>query len=154
MNTNTEVKLTRKALKAQYAAQKEAAKAEGKTFETWAEYAIAYDAQWDLAHPNAKDALVAVTTDQVLAAVDGAIAATVTASATVKAEGTVSKAKLAEAIFKAELDAKGAAGLVRKDIMARFKMPVADGGAGLTQAGANTYYQNARAKFKLVNNNG
>lgn len=146
---NTETKMTRKVLKAQYAALKDAAKAEGKTFETWAEYATAYDAQWDLAHPNAKDALVAVSTDQVLAAVDGALAATVTASATVKAEGAVSKAKLAEAIFKAEFDTKGAAGLVRKDIMARFIAEV-----GLTKPGANTYYQNLRTKFKLVNNNG
>jgi len=145
-STVVEVKLTRAALKAQYALLKDAAKISGDTIEPFAQYKTNYDIQWDLTHPNQKDALANVSTDQVLATVDDALAATGAAVAVVKQEVSVSKAAVAKAIFKAELDAKGPEGLVRKDIIKRFVTE-----AGLTLPGANTYYQNERSAAGLVN---
>jgi hypothetical protein len=59
--------------------------------------------------------------------------------------GKVSKMALARSIFAEELAAKGAAGLVRKDILARFMVE-----AGCTAAGANTYYNTLRDTAGLV----
>lgn len=158
-NTNenevvAEVKLSRKALKAQYAVEKEAATAEGKTFDTWAQYSAAYDAQWDLAHPNEKDALPTnVTVDQVLNTVDAATTAVGAAIVATKAAATTSKMSLAAAIFKAHLDAAGGDGtkLSRKTILAQFQLEPEAGGAGCTKNGANTYYNTLRDKAGLVN---
>lgn len=112
---------------------------------TWPEYKTQYNIQWELAHPNDKDALV-LNTDTVLAVVDDAIDATSTALVVAKAEGAPSKMSLAKAIFDAELAAKGVAGLSRKDILKRFVEE-----AGCTRAGANTYYNTVRDKAGLVN---
>lgn len=145
-----EAKLNKDELRAAYAVAKEEAKAvhdplQGKfKYETFAEYKTAYNAKWELAHPNDKDALP--STDAVLQIADDASAAVGAAVVAVKQEGAVSKMTLAKAIFQAEFDAKGAAGLVRKDILKRF---IAE--AGCTTAGANTYYNTIRDKAGLVN---
>jgi hypothetical protein len=145
-----DVQMNKEELKAAYAVAKEEAKLAhdplaGKfKYETFAEYKTAYNAKWELAHPNDKDALP--STDAVLQTADDASAAVGAAVAAVKAEGTVSKMTLAKAIFQAEFDTKGAAGLVRKDILKRF---IAE--AGCTAAGANTYYNTIRDKAGLVN---
>jgi len=145
--TVTEVKLTKAQLQAEYAVLREAAKAAhdpliGKfVCMTAAEFKTEYNIAWDLAHPNDNDAL---PTAAVLQIVDGAVDAVVVA----KAEGAPSKMALAKAIFAGELTTKGVAGLVRKDILARF---IAE--AGCTKAGANTYYNIVRNNNGLVVHN-
>lgn len=149
-----EVKLTRKELKAQYAVEKEAAKEAGKTIDSWAQYTAAYDAQWDLAHPNDKDALKTdVNVDQVLKTVDDAAGAVAGAIVAVKAEGAPSKMSLAKAIFNAHLAAANGDGtkINRKAILAQFQLPASQGGADCTANGANTYYNTCRDKAGLVN---
>lgn len=145
-----EVKMTNAELKAAYAVLKETAKAAhdpatGKfTYETFADYKTRYNIQWDLAHPNPKDALP--STDEVLKTVNNAIGATTSTIVTTTATAGASKMSLAKAIFAAELAEKGAAGLVRKHILTRFQAE-----AGCTPAGANTYYNTCREKAGLVN---
>lgn len=147
-----EARLTNAQLKHDYEVERDAAKVvhdplHGKfSFQTWMEYKTNYNIAWDLAHPNQRDALP--STDVVLNTVNAALTTATTTTATVKADGTKSKSQLAQAIFQQELDEKGAAGLVRKDIIARFMTE-----AGLTKPGANTYYQNIRDKHHLVKHN-
>ena len=161
INTET-VKLSTQELRAQYAVtveeQKEAHAAakeldptlgKFKVAQTWAEYKTAYNIAWDLEHPNEKDALVPETTtstDVVLQVVTGAIDAAGTALVAIDNLATLSKAGMCRAIFDAELAEKGVAGLVRKDIINRFKAEV-----HISPACANTYYQNIRDKKGLVN---
>jgi hypothetical protein len=147
--TEKTTKLTTAELKANHAKLRDEAKAAhdpatGKfTFETFADYKTAYNVEWDFAHPDPKDALV--ETGAVLKVVDEALVATGEAGAVVQKEVTVSKMSLARAIFAAELVEKGAAGLVRKDILKRFQVE-----AGCTPAGANTYYNTLRDENNLV----
>ena len=79
------------------------------------------------------------TVDSVIDAIDTTVQA---ASVIIKQPTTLSKAAIAKQIFEEEL-ATGT--LVRKNILARFKSE-----ANLTQAGANTYYNNLREKHNLV----
>ena len=67
-----------------------------------------------------------------------------------QAEAKVNKAEIARTIFK-ELYPKVLKGeLARKDVIAKFKLPIEQGGAGLTVAGAGTYYQKETAKLKKL----
>lgn len=93
------------------------------------------------------DAANLPTTEQVLATVEEAIDNVNTAQAAAVVATTVSKSKLAQAIFADELAKQTATGtaMVRKDVLARFMNE-----AGLSKAGANTYYQNIREKAGLV----
>ena len=88
-----------------------------------------------------------ITPAAVLAKVDDAIDTVQTAQAAAVTNTGVSKSKLAQAIFAEELAKQTSTGvpMVRKDVIARF---IAE--AGLSKAGANTYYQNIRDKNGLV----
>jgi hypothetical protein len=129
-NTNNQpatLTLNRSVAGKQYNAEVEA----GTTELSFNEYKVAY-----LAAQEAK--AVEPTTEEVLAIVEGAIVATEVALEVVK----VNKALIAKSIFEEEL-AKGE--LVRKDVLVRFLAE-----AGLSKAGANTYYQNFRKTNGLV----
>lgn len=88
-----------------------------------------------------------VSVETVMNKIDDAIVVVEGAQAAAVVQTTVSKSKLAEAIFLAELAKQQETGvaMVRKDILKRF---VAE--AGCTDKGANTYYQNLREKHGLV----
>jgi hypothetical protein len=150
LNT-TEIKLTNAELKANYAKLRDDAKlAHDMTsgtfkYPSFAEHKSAYNIAWDFAHPNDKDALVVDTTPSILEVIDSALGATSAAKKENVEGGKVSKMSLARAIFAEELKEKGAAGLVRKVILARFAIE-----AGCTPAGANTYYNTLRDENGLV----
>lgn len=88
-----------------------------------------------------------VSVETVMAKIEDAVAKVETAQAAAVVQTTVSKSKLAEAIFLAELAKQKETGIamVRKDILKRFIKE-----AGCTDKGANTYYQNLRGKHGLV----
>jgi hypothetical protein len=88
------------------------------------------------------------TIDETIALAAAALEAVDAAKIVVDAAGKVSKASLAEAIFKEALDTD--VGLVRKSVLALFVTDIDKGGAGLSVKGANTYYHNLKAKFGLV----
>lgn len=152
--------------KAAYEAAKQAGEAEGMTFAAWRtamkEKAkeegtttttvpvvsesienVLRDGETDLV--NALD--VQAELKPVMAKVDEAIETVNTAQAAAVVTTTVSKSKLAQAIFDAELAKQTETGvaMVRKDVIKRFIDE-----AGLSKAGANTYYQNIREKRGLV----
>lgn len=93
-----------------------------------------------------------VSAETVLKVVDTAIADVNIAQAIAANVSTTSKSKLAQAIFAAALEEQTKTGvaMIRKNVIALFMTDVDKGGAGLSKHGANTYYQNIRAKHGFV----
>lgn len=115
-----------KELTAQYKAEKAAGTTDAKNFPTW------------LALQNVG------TTEEVVANLKETIAVADAALASVDVTPkALSKASIAAGIFETQLKEHGAK-MVRKDVIALFVE------AGLTIAGAKTYYQNFREKAGLV----
>lgn len=92
------------------------------------------------------------STEAVLNVVDTAIADVNIAQAIAANVSSTSKSKMAQTIFAAALAKQQETGvaMVRKDVIGLFMLPADKGGAGLSKHGANTYYQNIRAKHGLV----